>query len=444
MAKTHVHSSILTDDEDVQIGNVPTNPVNRTLADYLRGITIKSVLMIPLNVLVAAFDMKKPDEAVTIAPDKLSARIPGQRLNRDGKSIWDTEGPEKLIFSVFADYMIPSLSLVRFNDGFGIGDGQQRLTNLWRFATNRMMLTKRFEAKAVEFLKHGGRADAKKAIDRIIELIAENNDKLKFNQLPTDLQNLYTSAEIPVLYDPRLNHFEILDNVRLMNQTQKTYSDGELVDSLIATGKLKPLIHQMGSTVALKKIKGSNTTRKQNLWHAANVVALKLQLSKKVSDLSMGSKKNIIGLYEHANGLNLGKLEAEIEAVIDFIGTAIGSLKDKSLALSTFLTLFQHVNDAMYGAHAEEFKKYASEYSTFLMTTVGNLVTATTKPKEGEEGGLESLKKSLSQEAFDIYDAWVNGDDNVTDPRGRMTDDEVAFRYDLIEQLWQLHLSKLK
>lgn len=157
--------------------------------------------------------------------------------------IWKDDFKDKLIYSVIKNYPTGNISVRVLNAPNEKGarsevvDGQQRLTTIRDFVTNRYLIKSEWSKKIIEVIRdYFEQANVQDIdVDKLVKKLAnKGNVRLKFNDLPAIIQGNIGSYNIPMTYIADASDQQVREYFRFL-QNQERLRAGEIINSMPAT-----------------------------------------------------------------------------------------------------------------------------------------------------------------------------------------------------------------
>lgn len=157
--------------------------------------------------------------------------------------VWKNDFKDKLIYSIIKFYPTGNISVRVLNSPNAKGaksevvDGQQRLTTIRDFVSNRYIIKSEWSKRIIEVIRdyyeNAGVDDEK--VDKLVgRLSNKGNVRLKFSDLPGIIQGNINSYNIPMTCIANATDEQVREYFRFL-QNQERLRAGEIINSVPAT-----------------------------------------------------------------------------------------------------------------------------------------------------------------------------------------------------------------
>lgn len=155
--------------------------------------------------------------------------------------IWKSDFKDKLIYSIIKQYPTGNVSIRVLNQPNEKGaksevvDGQQRLTTIQSFISNKYIIKSEWSRKIIELIvSYLGDYEDDKLKKLKKRLSGKGNIRLKYDDLPSIIQGNINAYNIPVTYIANASDIQIREYFRFL-QNQERLRAGEIIKSMPAT-----------------------------------------------------------------------------------------------------------------------------------------------------------------------------------------------------------------
>jgi len=176
--------------------------------------------------------------------------------------VWKDDFKDKLIYSIIKQYPTGNISirvLQEKNDKSAtreVVDGQQRLTTIWNFVSDKYVVKSEWSRKIIEEIQ-GYFLNANipdKALDKLVKKLGNKGKiSIKFSDLPFVIKNNINSYNLAVTSISNASEEQIREYFRFL-QNQERLRAGEIINSMPATNLEKLLDEISNKTLFLDKI----------------------------------------------------------------------------------------------------------------------------------------------------------------------------------------------
>lgn len=157
--------------------------------------------------------------------------------------VWKDDFKDKLIYSIVKNYPTGNISVrvLKTPNAKGakseVVDGQQRLTTIRDFVSNKYIIKSEWSKKIIEVIKNyyesAGVQD--ETVDKLVKkLNNKGNVRLKFSDLPEIIKGNVNSYNIPMTYIADSTDQQVREYFRFL-QNQERLRAGEIINSMPAT-----------------------------------------------------------------------------------------------------------------------------------------------------------------------------------------------------------------
>lgn len=155
--------------------------------------------------------------------------------------IWKSDFKDKLIFSIIKQYPTGNISIRVLQSPNAKGakeevvDGQQRLTTIKSFVLNEYVIKSEWSRKIIELIVLYMKDYPDEKLEKLKKKLNKpGNIKLKYDDLPSVIQDNINAYNIPVTYIANASDVQIREYFRFL-QNQERLRAGEIIKSMPAT-----------------------------------------------------------------------------------------------------------------------------------------------------------------------------------------------------------------